>query len=251
MISFCILIKDVPHLDVLVDMIHRNCPCDHEICIGDNSDFRVNRLKAKELSDVYVRITDKEIWRMGIPWAHNRIVAEANSYKIFYIDADEYPVWINPEIEAMYDTSYVLSVYRYDFLTMEEILKIDKEIINMNPFPPQFKCESKITSEGHQERLYNARYAKFEGLCHSGFHVPDHFRGKAPATMLLHNKTVRDAKDINRMRTIIREQYARQNINPNLCSSNTVLGWGKNYKHMFKDFDDFKNNYEEYPYDDL
>ena len=109
MISFCTLVRDVPHLDKLIDMFKRNCPTDYEICIGDNSTYQVNREKAKKLADVYVRITDKEIWRMGIPFAHNRVVAEANSYKIFYVDSDEYPVWIHPDIEDHYDINYSLN----------------------------------------------------------------------------------------------------------------------------------------------
>lgn len=249
MISFCTLVRDVPHLDKLIDMFKKNCPCEYEICIGDNSEYRVNRKKASELADVYVRITDQELWRMGIPWGHNRIVAKANSYKIFYVDSDEYPVWIHPNIDELYETSYVLNAHRVDFLDMETILKLDAEIDNNILPPPPIKFEN-IKEQGHQERLYNSRYAKFEGLCHSIFHVEEHHRGGSPATLLLHNKTVRDAKDIDRMRTIIREQYARQNINPNLASSSTVLGWGRKYGHKFKDFEDFKNNYKEYPYDD-
>lgn len=201
------------------------------------------------LADEYVRITDKEIWRMGIPWAHNRIAAQANSYKIFYVDSDEYPVWIHPDIEDIYDINYVPGAYRIDFFDMVDILAINNKIDNNAETHPALQLECEPEWHGMQDRLYNARYVKFEGLCHSIFHVPDHFRRAEPATLLLHNKTVRDQKDIARMRTIIREQYARQNINPNLASSNNVLEWGKRYYHAFKDYDDFAENYDGYPYD--
>jgi len=249
MISFCILVRDVPHLDYLVAMIKRNCPCDYEICIGDNSTEQAYIDKAKELADVYVRITDKEIWRMGLPWAHNRIVAEANSYKIFYIDSDEYPVWIHPDIEEHYDLNYVLNALRVDFLDMDTIIGLDSKEYDLEKLV--YTLKGMGYDAQHQERLYNSRYAKFEGLCHSIFHVPDHFRRVEASTVLLHNKTVRDAKDLDRMRTIIREHYARQNINPNLASSTIVLGWGRPFGHAFKDYDDFVKNYKGYPYSDL
>lgn len=249
MISFCTLIRDVPHLDKLIDMFKRNCPTDYEICIGDNSTYRVNREKARKLADVYVRITDKELWRMGIPWGHNRIVAEANSYKIFYVDSDEYPVWIHPDIEDHYDLSYVLNCLRVDFLDMDEIMEVDSKKYDLSKLSEILKGRGYTAL--HQERLYNSRYAKFEGVCHSIFHVPEHVRRTQASAVLLHNRTVRDAKDIDRMRTIIREQYARMNINPALASSETVLGWGKQFGHAFKDFDDFINNYNGYPYSDM
>ena len=234
-------------------MFKKNCPCDYEICIGDNSTIPEYRFEARELANVYVRITDKELWRMGIPWGHNRIAAQANSYKIFYVDSDEYPVWIDPDIEDIYDINYIPGAWRMDFLTMEQIMKIDGEIDNNAPNHPAFQLPVKLESQGLQERIYNSRYAKFEGVCHSIFHVPDTFRRLDPVTLLLHNKTVRDAKDIDRMRTIIREQYAKQNINAALASSNKVLEWGRpkgrRYTHKFKDFDDFIKNYKEYPYD--
>jgi len=253
MISLCLLIRDVPNLTDLVNMFKRNCPCKYEICIGDNSSSNKYAAEAINLADVYLTISDKEQWRKGNPWGHERIAALANSYKIFYIDSDEYPVWIHPNIEDMYDTSYIPTTYRIDFLTMEDIMKIDKEIDNNAEKPPEIHIDNPIEWQGHQDRLYHARYVKFNGPCHASFHAPKHFFSNTPATLLLHNKTVRDQKDLDRMRTIIREQYARQNINPALAGSEAVLKWGqepgKRYTHKFKDYKDFKENYNGYPYD--
>ena len=103
MISFCTLARDTPHLQKLINIFRKNCPCDYEICIGDNSTNPEYTRQYKNLADVYVRIEDKELFRMGIPWGHNRVAAMANSYKIFYLDSDEYPVWIHPDIEDMFD----------------------------------------------------------------------------------------------------------------------------------------------------
>ena len=132
---------------------------------------------------------------------------------------------------------------------MDEIMEIDSQKHNFEGIVNEL-IKRGYNSE-HQERLYNSRYARFEGVCHSIFHVPDNFRRTEASTILLHNKTVRDAKDLDRMRTIIREHYARQNINPNLASSTTVLGWGKKFGHAFVDYEDFIHNYEGYPYSDL
>jgi len=226
---------------------------DYEICIADNSDpnkefiyldvkHNARPYTVKDLADVYIRIDDKEVFRMGIPWCHNRIVAMANSYKIFYIDGDEYPIWIHPDIEDHYDLNYVLGCLRFDFLSHEEIL----EIFNQNLSVEQLKAHPYLQGleTSKQDRLYNSRYAKFEGLCHSIFHVPDHFRERTASAVLLHDKTVRDVKNLDRMRAIIREGYARQNINPSLASSSTVLGWGKGHKHIYNDYEDFKKAWE-------
>ena len=37
MISFCTLVRDVPDLEVLINIFELTCPCEIEICIGDNS----------------------------------------------------------------------------------------------------------------------------------------------------------------------------------------------------------------------
>jgi hypothetical protein len=225
-----------------------NCPCDYEICIGDNSTEDEYIDQAKGLADVYVRITDKELYRMGIPWGHNRIIAEANSYKIFYVDSDEYPVWIHPNIEDHYDLNYILNCIRYDFLTKEEVFKVANEIDNSSLEPPIIELENIVAVP--QDRMYNSRYVTFNGLCHSTFHAPNHFRERSPSVFLLHNKTVRDAKDIDRMRAIIREQYSRMLINPTLKSSDVVQGWAKDWAsetggdHMFSTFEKFIEHFD-------
>ncbi len=252
MISFCTIARDTPYLEYLIEMFERNCPCEYEICIGDNSVTEVYKKHYKEIADVYVRIEDKEFFRMGIPWAHNRVVAQANSYKIFYLDSDEYPVWIHPDIGSKYDLNYILGTVRYDFLSMEEILEIDKKIDNNSLEFPKFDIKTPLENKPHhQDRIYNARYAKFNGVCHAVFHAPEHFKEKTPSVIILHNKTVRDAKDLNRMRDIIREQYSRMIINPNLSSTQTVLGWAKEWKrtmpdklHKFETLEDFTKAYD-------
>ena len=112
MISFCTLARDTPNLDVLVNMVKKNCQCEVEICIGDNSTKPEFTEQYKELADVYVRIEDKELFRMGIPWGHNRVAAMANTNKILYLDSDEYPIWIAPDIEDRFDLHYVLGTIR-------------------------------------------------------------------------------------------------------------------------------------------
>jgi len=242
MISFCTVARDTPDLDKLIDLFKEKCPCEAEICIGDNSTDPEFTKLYKELADVYVRIEDIEFFKMGIPWAHNRVAAQANTYKIFYMDSDEYPVWIHPDIEDKFDLNYVLNVQRVDFLSMEEIDKYSKleykDIMN-----DKYLWNRGPGLVSRQDRVYNGRYAKFEGVCHSVFHVPQHFREQSVSVVVLHNKTVRDAKDLERMRDIIREQYARQNINSFLMSSTTVLGWGKNEKHKYEDYKEFQEAY--------
>ena len=251
MISFCTFVRDVPHLPVLIQTFRNRMDkigIDYEICIGDNSQqdgfFGVSGsyYHVNELADVYVPISDKEVYRMGIPWCHNRVVAEANSYKIFYIDGDEYPIWVHPEIEDHYDLTYVLGCLRYDFLTHDQIMEIEHAKLPLEELRehPYLKgCEM-----SRQDRLYNCRYAKFEGLCHSIFHVPDHFRERTTSAVLLHDSTVRDQKNLERMRAVIREGYARQNINPSLASSQIVLGWGKGWKHTYENFEEFKEAWD-------
>lgn len=247
MISFCTLVRDVPHLDTLVDYMRKKCPVEFEICIGDNSDIPEYRFQARDLADVYIRITDKELFRMGIPWGHNRIVAEANTYKIIYLDSDEYPIWIRPNIEERFDQNHVLGCLRGDFFTMDEV----------NQFYDRTFVEEEIKSElgvnpifqgkewSLQDRVYNSRYAKFEGVCHSVFHVPFTTRTQEPDMVVMHNKTVRDAKNLDRMRAIIREQYSRMMINSNLKSSDKVMGWAIDYAqgrkplHQFEDYNKF------------
>jgi hypothetical protein len=254
MISFCTLARDTPHLEKLIDMFKKNCPGEHEICIGDNSTKPEFIKQYKELADVYVRIEDKELFRMGIPWGHNRVTAMANSNKIFYLDSDEYPVWINPHIEGMFDINYVIGTVRFDFVEMDEILKIDKTIDNNSETFPQLDLKEPLSENPHhQDRIYNSRYVQFNGVCHATFHVPEGIgmRQNAPSVIILHNRTVRDAKDLDRMRDIIREQYSRMLVNPLLSSSPVVFGWAKEWKksmptklHKFETFEEFKEAYD-------
>ncbi len=252
MISFCTLARDTPHLEKLIDMFKKNCPTDYEICIGDNSTKPEFTKQYKELADVYVRIEDRELFRMGIPWGHNRVASMANSYKIFYLDSDEYPVWIHPDIEDMFDLNYVIGTLRFDFLEMAEILKIDRTIDNNVREIPKFNIIAKLTNNPHhQDRIYNARYVQFNGVCHAVFHMPTHFRQNKPSVIILHNKTVREAKDLDRMRDIIREQYSRMLINRELSSSPTVMGWARDWKktmpsklHKFETFEEFQKAYD-------
>lgn len=240
MISFCILTRNNENLDDLYDMIYENCPCEFEVCIGDNSSDPDCIDMAREFSDEYIKITDKELFRGGIPRAHNRIAIEcANTYKIFYIDTDEFPVWINPKIEEKLSLNYVLPALRFDFLTMEEIEDIHNK--DLDYFDILDLLDRGDLEKNQQDRIYNARYAKFEGLCHSIFHVPEHFRSSESGTILLHNKEIRNKKNKTRMDALIHEQYARQNINPLLSSSKMVYSWGRGKKHKYKNWKEWNN----------
>lgn len=255
MISFCTLARDTPNLDVLVDMVKDNCHCDVEVCIGDNSTKQEFTDLYKELADVYVRIEDKELFKMGIPWGHNRVAAMANTYKILYLDSDEYPVWIAPNIEEQFDLNYVLATLRFDFLDMNKIMEIAGKIDKDSPSPPNIPGMEGVILEGpphHQDRVYNSRYVQFDGACHAIFRSPAHYRSVTPAVYIMHNKTVREAKDLDRMRDIIREQYARMLINPALASSDVVFKWAQDWKsrhpeielHKFENFEEFKKAYD-------
>jgi len=180
----------------------------------------------------------------------------ANTYKILYLDSDEYPVWIAPDIEDRFDLNYVIGTVRFDFLTMEEILKIDSLVQHDSPTPPQLPGIEDVgmleNPPHHQDRIYNSRYIQFDGICHAIFKTPyPHFRANVPSVVILHNKTVREAKDMDRMRDVIREQYSRMIINPALASSDVVMGWARQWKtehpefqHKFETFEDFKKAYD-------
>ena len=252
MISFCTVARDTPNIETLISYFEKKCPCEFEICIGDNSANPEFTKLYKELADVYVRIEDKEFFRMGIPFAHNRVVAMANTYKIIYLDSDEYPIWVRPNIEERFEQNYVLGCLRGDFFTMDEI----------NQFYDRTFVEQEIKSElgvnpifqgkewSLQDRIYNSRYAKFDGVCHSIFHVPFHFRTQEPDVVIMHNKTVRDAKNLDRMRAIIREQYSRMMINSELKSSDKVMKWAIDYAqgrkplHQFEDYNKFIEHWD-------
>lgn len=243
MISLCILTKDAPELEYLIDMFDRKSNCEFEVCIGDNSTKEEYINQAKEIADEYVRIEDKQLFRMGIPWAHNLINSVANTYKIVYLDSDEFPVWVNPNLEKLFDYVYVIPAVRFDFLTTKEIKQIDKENSDYDKLIED--CRKMPVEKSVQDRIYNSRYAQFEGVCHSIFHVPPHFRGNDAGAILLHNKSVRDVKNKKRMDHLIDEQFMRQNINPMLSSSPVVSQWGKKVKHhRYKNFEDFKKAFE-------
>lgn len=248
MITLATLVRDTPHIETLLDVVKKRMPCEYEIVIGDNSVDPDYSAMIKELADEYIYIADKQLFRMGLPWAHNLINSVANTYKIFYIDSDEYPLWIHPNIEDYFDTNYVIPAIRYDFFELDEIFHLDKQD---KDFPSLLAyCNSKkeaglLEGVSVQDRLYNSRYVQFEGLCHSVFHCPPNmgFRGHDLGTILLHNKTVRLSKDKDRMDKLIDEQFARQNINFMLASSEQVLGWGRGVKHKFEDWKEFVEAY--------
>ncbi len=176
---------------------------------------------------------------MGIPWAHNLVASIANTYKIFYIDSDEYPVWINPEIEKMFDVSYALPALRADFFETDAITEWVENQYDYETIVNTLNAmkEQKTIEISTQDRLYNCRYAQFNGLCHSVFHMPQYLRGRAAAAILLHDKTIRGAKNKERMDELIYEQYMRQNINPMMASSEVTLVWGKRIlQHRFNDW---------------
>lgn len=241
MISLCILVRDVD-IEGLLNMFDDRCPCEYEICIGDNSTKEKISDNLKELADEYIYIQDKQLFRMGLPWGHNIINSIANTYKIVYLDSDEFPIWINPNIEDMLDLNYVLQAIRADFLSSDDIWKMWNKFKDYDEIISEIRGKYDISI---QDRIYNSRYAKFNGLCHSIFQVPPHFRSNEAGAILLHNKTVRDEKDKKRMDKLIDEQFMRQNINPMLASSETTLRWGKKIsKHPFEDFEEFKKAFE-------
>ena len=241
MITVATLVRDTPGIFDLLGMLDRNMPCDYEIVIGDNSTGQDYSVEMKELADEYVYIEDKQFFRMGIPWCHNLINSMANTYKIFYLDSDEYPVWIHPDIEDRFDINYVLPVVRFDFFSNEEIVEIDEMEEN---YPNLIKhCDKIAEGTSVQDRIYNSRYVQFDGLCHSTFHVPMHFRAAEAGAIYLHNQTVREDKDKDRMDKLIDEQFARQNINFMLSSSEQVLKWGKGVQHKFDDWNEWSDYY--------
>jgi len=238
MISLCLFAGDVA-LEPLVETFKKLCPCESEVVIGDNSHDPEMTKRYKALADEYIHVSDKQIFRMGIPWAHNLVASIANTYKIFYIDSDEYPVWIHPDIEKMFDLSYALPALRADFFEMDAINDWIEKKYDYNTIVNTLNMmkEQKTIDISTQDRIYNCRYAQFNGVCHSVFHMPQYLRGRSAAAVLFHNKTVREDKNKERMDELIYEQYQRQNINPMMASSEVVLMWGKRIiEHRFKDW---------------
>ena len=129
-------------------------------------------------------------------------------------------------------------------------MQIDKDMPQESRVPPQFNVSSLEAPPHHQDRIYNSRYVQFDGVCHAVFRCHPNFREATPSVILLHNKTVREAKDMDRMRDIIREQYGRMIVNPALASSQTVMGWAIEYmtetalQHKFETFEEFKKAYD-------
>ena len=242
MITVAVMVRDNPDIFDLFDLIRRKIPCEYELVIGDNSQDPDYSEKIRMAADEYIPIMDKQLFRMGLPWGHNLINSIANTYKMFYIDADEYPVWINPNIEEMFDTSYVIPTIRWDFLSSDRISFVEEKVQGFNEINDY--CKDLGLNQSIQDRIYNSRYAQFDGLCHSVFHVPMNFRAKEAGAILLHNKNVRDAKDKDRMDKLIDEQFARQNINFMLASAEVVLGWGKGVRHRFEDWKEWNDYYD-------
>lgn len=242
MITVATLVRDTPDMFDLIDVIDHNMPCEYEIVIGDNSTDPSYSEGIKEIADEYIKISDKQLFRMGLPWAHNLINSISNTYKIFYLDSDEYPVWIHPEIEDRFDINYIIPALRFDFFPKEDIMAIDK---NKQDYQSLINyCSGYTTGVSIQDRIYNSRYVQFDGLCHSSFHAPLHFRSAEAGAIYLHNKTVREAKDKDRMDDLIDEQFARQNINFMLAASEQVLGWGKGMTHKFEDWNEWNDYYK-------
>jgi len=243
MISVITLVRDTPNIVELFRVIERSMPCEYELVIGDNSIDPDYSYTIKELADEYIYISDKQFFRMGIPWCHNLVNSIANTYKIFYLDSDEYPVWINPNIEYMFDMNYVIPAIRWDFLDLKTIMEIFEKNQGFEDINKYCKEHLKL-QVSVQDRIYNSRYAQFDGVCHSVFHVPSHFRAQEAGAVYLHNKTVRDAKNKDRMDKLIDEQFARQNINFMLASSEQVLKWGKGVKHTFESWKEWYDYYK-------
>jgi len=224
------------------DKLAKKYNIDYEVVVGDNSsDVKTSMLLQlmQPPTNVYIRITDQELFRMGIPYAHNRIVSMANSYNIFYVDSDEFPVWINPQLEEIYKYKYVPTTLRADFCTPKEIEDIFYELSDVYDVNQIFEV-LKGKEISRQDRLYNCRYARFEGVCHSIFHVPEEFRSNHLGAVLCHCSTIRDKhKRDEYTNPIIDEQFARQNINPFLSSSTNVLKWGEGKTHQYKDWKEF------------
>lgn len=239
MISLCIFTADRPGIPEIIELFEMQVD-DFEICIADNSKQMKYRNLYSSLADEYVYITDKQLFKMGIPWAHNLIASYANSYKIFYIDGDEYPVWIHPDLEKIYSDYHVPTAVRADFCTSEEILEYQHYLADNGPNKLFRKLKDDGKEISRQDRLYNSRYTKFEGICHAGFHVPSEFRSDDACALILHNKTTRK-KSRGRIHDIITEQFARQNVNNNLAANKTILGWGKDIDHEYKDWREFEN----------
>lgn len=243
MISLCILTRNNP-VNMIIDFfdrLARKHKIDYEVCIGDNTPDIEYRMKSfyTNYANEYIKITDKELFRMGIPFAHNRIASIANSYHIFYLDSDEFPVWINPDLDDLYDIKYIPMCLRADFCTPKEIEEIYNKLSDVSDPNEIIKIlDGKEITQ--QDRLYNSRYAKFNGVCHSIFHVPPEFRSNSIGAVICHCNTIRDRhKRSEYTNPLIYEQYARQNINPFLASSDTVLEWGKGKTHQYKDYKEF------------
>lgn len=244
MISLCLLTRDKPNLERIIECFKKCIPenTEYEIIIGDNSHNEEYIERNKELTDIWVKIPDKMLFRMGIPWAHNYINSFANSYNIVYVDDDEFIVYLNPNIEKIFEDGIIIPCFRLEDSNYEEVLKY---INNMN------KISELVLSDGlkrgwcFQCRVYNSRYTHFGGVCHSIFPSEQLPRSDVVGMIIFHGNDMRnvDAKIMERKNAIINEQFTKQNHNKLLASSEIVYGWGKEYgrskKHQFKDYEEF------------
>ena len=237
MLSLCMLVRD-QDIDPIVSLVREKGKFEFELCIGDNSTDKELSKHLKELAQEYVKISDKQLFRMGIPWAHNLINSMANTYKIMYLDVDEYPIWIHPELENILDFNYIVPAMRYDFATQEQIEKFSK-IEDYFKLREELDKETWTTPVHPQDRVYNSRYTRFEGLCHSIFWGPPEFRSSHASCIILHNKVIREKKDLKRMNDLIDEQFYRMNINPLLSSSPIVHKWGKGTPKKYDNWKEF------------
>ena len=157
--------------------------------------------------------------------------------------SDEYPIWIHPDLEDLLDINYIVPAMRYDFATF-------KQIEDFSKIDDYFKLREELdklewTTPAHpQDRVYNSRYVKFEGLCHSVFWGPPEFRSNHASCVILHSKTVRERKDLERMNHLIDEQFFRMNINPLLSSSKIVHSWGRGTPMKYNDWKEFVKAFE-------
>ena len=240
MISVCMLVNK-ENLSLILDQLYDVMPCEWELVIGDCSNGKREK-ELKLIADEYIKISPKQSFKMGIPFCHNLVSSVANSYKIIYLDADEIPVWINPDIENLLEKEFWLISERHDFVEEEDIIKIAKTTFE----EMRESCKTTGAKPSIQPRIYNSRYVQFTGIIHSWFEHPTENNPKHLGAILLHNVTERNKKrsvDAARFDDLVHEQYARQNMNPKLAVNSTVLSWGKKWDHEYKDWKEWYNKY--------
>jgi len=244
MISLCLLTRDRPNIERIIDCFERCVPknTEYEIIIGDNSYEKKYIERNKEIADIWVKIPDKMLFRMGIPFIHNYINSFANSYNIIYVDDDEYIVYINPDIEKFFDDNIIIPCFRLEECLYQEALDYIDKINSISEF-----VSSVALSRGwsFQCRVYNSRYTYFSGVCHSVFPSEQAPKPDIIGVILFHGYDMRNEnlKIQERKEAIINEQFTKQNHNKLLASTDVVYGWGKekgrSKKHQFKDYNEF------------